>query len=72
MVIVPDQEDRNCDVIVVMYSSPGPRGWVEVRLRLESKGEGTWVQAGDLSGWEFATISMTLVFQVSGFFLIAQ
>jgi hypothetical protein len=37
---------------------------------LESKGEGSWFQARDLSGWEFATMSKTSVFQVSGFFLL--
>ncbi len=35
---------------------------------LESKGEGSWFQAKDLSGREFTTMSKTLVFQVSGFF----
>jgi hypothetical protein len=37
--------------------------------RLESKGEGSWFQARDQSGWGFATMSKTSVFQVSGFFL---
>jgi hypothetical protein len=39
---------------------------------LERQGKGSWFQARDLSGWEFATMSKTSVFQVSGFFLIAQ
>ncbi len=39
---------------------------------LESKGEGSWFQARDLSGWEFAIMSKTSVFQVSGFFPLAQ
>jgi hypothetical protein len=34
---------------------------------LESKGECTWFQARDQSGWGFATMSETLVFQESGF-----
>ncbi len=37
-------------------------------MGLESKGEGSWFQARDLSVWEFATMSKTSVFQVSGFF----
>ncbi len=40
-----------------------------VRVGLESEGEGSWFQAKDLSGWEFATMSKALFFQVSGFFL---
>jgi hypothetical protein len=39
---------------------------------LESKGEVSWFQARDLSGWEFATVSKISVFQVSGFFPLAQ
>jgi hypothetical protein len=39
---------------------------------LESKGEGSWFQARDLSGCGFATMSKTSVFQVSGFFPLAQ
>ncbi len=39
---------------------------------MESKGEGSWFQARDLSGWEFAIMSKALVFQVSAFFLMAQ
>jgi hypothetical protein len=35
---------------------------------MESKGEGNWFQARDLSGWEFATMSKTSVFQEIGFF----
>jgi hypothetical protein len=35
---------------------------------MESKGEGCWFEARDLSGWEFATMSKTSVLQVSGFF----
>ncbi len=35
---------------------------------LESKGDGSWFQAEDLTGWEFATMRKTSVFQVSGFF----
>ncbi len=38
-----------------------------MRGGLESKGEGSWFQARDLTGWEFATISKTSVLQVSGF-----
>ncbi len=38
-------------------------------MGLESKGEGSWFQERDLSGWEFATISKTSVFQVRGFFI---
>ncbi len=41
-------------------------------MGLESKGEGSWFQARDLSGWEFATMSKTSVFQVSGLFLLTQ
>ncbi len=37
---------------------------------MESKGEGSWFQARDLSGWEFAIMSKTSVLQVSGFFLL--
>jgi hypothetical protein len=37
--------------------------------RLESEGEGSWFQARDQSGWGFAAMSKTSVFQVSGFFL---
>jgi hypothetical protein len=47
----------------LLQYSTGPR-----RAGLESKGEGSWFQARDLSGWEFATMSKTSVFQVSGFF----
>ncbi len=36
---------------------------------MESKGEGSWFQATDLSGWEFANMSKTSVFRVSGFFI---
>ncbi len=36
---------------------------------LESKGNGSWFQARDLSGWEFTTMSKTRVLHVSGFFL---
>jgi hypothetical protein len=39
---------------------------------LKSGGEGSWFQARDLIGWEFATMSKASVFQVSGFLLIAQ
>ncbi len=39
---------------------------------LESKGEGSWFQASDLSGWGFATMNKTSFFQVSGFFLLQQ
>ncbi len=35
----------------------------------ESKGEGSWFQARDMSGWEFVTMSKASVFQVSGFLL---
>jgi hypothetical protein len=35
---------------------------------LGSKGEGSWFQARDLSGWGFTTLIKTSVFQVSGFF----
>ncbi len=41
-------------------------------MGLESKGEGSWFQAMDLSGWEFAAMSKTSVFHASRFFLIAQ
>ncbi len=37
---------------------------------LEIKGEGSWFQARDLSGWEFAPMSKTSVFQVSVSFLL--
>ncbi len=37
-------------------------------MGLEGKSEGSWFQARDLSGWRFATMSKTSVFQVSGFF----
>ncbi len=37
---------------------------------MESKGECTWFQAGDLSGWDLAIMSKTSVLQVSGFFLL--
>ncbi len=39
---------------------------------LESKGDGSWFHARDLSGWKFATMNKTLLFQVSGFFLLQQ
>ncbi len=39
---------------------------------LESKGEGSWFQARNLSGWEFVTMSKTSVLQVSWFFLLQQ
>ncbi len=35
---------------------------------MENKGEGSSFQARDLSGWEFATMSKTSVFQLSGVF----
>jgi hypothetical protein len=37
-------------------------------MGLVSKGEGSWLQARDLSRWEFATISKTSVFQASFFY----
>jgi hypothetical protein len=52
----------------VIYCSTGLRGWVGVRVGLESKAEGRWFQAGDLSRWELTTMSKTSVFQVSRFF----
>ncbi len=55
------------DVVVVIWY--WARGGVGVRAGLESKGEGSWFQARDLSGWEFATMNKASVFQVSGFFL---
>jgi hypothetical protein len=36
---------------------------------VESKGRAVDTKQGDQSGWGFATMSKTLVFQVSGFFL---
>ncbi len=33
---------------------------------LESKDEGSWFPARDLTGWEFATMSKTSVLQVCG------
>ncbi len=65
--IVPDEEDQNCWCCCCSIVRAKGLGGVEGGL--ESKGEGSWFQARDLRGWEFATMSKTLVFQVSGFFL---
>ncbi len=41
---------------------------------MESKGEGSWFQARDLTEWEFTTMSKTSALQVpvSGFIFTAQ
>jgi hypothetical protein len=54
------------DVVVVIVRAKGVGGG---EGGLESKGEGSWFQARDQSGWEFATMSKTSAFQVGGFFL---
>jgi hypothetical protein len=58
-VIVPDQEDQNCwcrccNIVLAKGVGGGEEG-------LESKGEGSWFQARNLSGWEFVTMSKTSV-----------
>jgi hypothetical protein len=55
------------DVVVVIYGLKGVGGGERI---LESKGESSWFQARDLSGWGFATMSKTSVFQVVGFFFL--
>jgi hypothetical protein len=57
---VPDQEDKNC--WCRRYNIVWAKGVGGGEGRLESKGEGSWFQARDLSGWGFATMSKTLVF----------
>ncbi len=51
---------RRCNIV---RAKGGRRGWEG----LESKGEGSWFQAVDLTGWEFAAMRKTLVLQVSIF-----
>jgi hypothetical protein len=56
-----------CNIVRAKWGRRGVGG-------LESKGEGSWLQARDLTEWEFTTLSKTSALQapVSGFIFTAQ